>query len=577
MKSLIQWLVIPVIVFIAWSWLSGTILFLYLTHHAKPVSPFLYISTCLHWDVAKHIIHVLFVSGLSSALILSLVVIILSKRSIPDIYGKARFANYIDIKKAGLLSGKGIVLGKSFFKYLMLDGYEHITLFAPTGTGKTIGLTVPNLLSWEDSCVASDIKLQLFKLTSGYRRSIGHAVYLWNPASPDGITHCYNPLDVIGDNPYTRIDEIQKIAAIFIPDNPKVEPIWIVQSRYLFVALTLYVLDTSNIPKNLPEVINVFKTQPKFIDFIQEVLETRHDLDLVCRNNFLKFSEIHEKTRVSVLTSFASYFELFDNPLVAAATSRSDFNIKNLRRKKMTIYVGVTNDNLVRLSPLLTVFYQQVTDVLTRKVPEQDEPYGVLFLMDEFSALRRMESFHKNIGLYREYMLRMVIIIQELSQLYDIYGRDGAKVFINAKVRIAYTQNDDETCKLIETALGTKTISIKQQSRSLSAGLLSDRAQKTESTHYAPRPLMLAQEIRLLPENKEIILLQGHLPIYAEKIAWFKQEPFKNRMMGAIQIESILPEVKRIMEQRIQCLNIKTSEAELKESSNQDEPLDQVI
>ena len=82
--------------------------------------------------------------------------------------------------------------------------------------------------------------------------------------------------------------------------------------------------------------------------------------------------------------------------------TRSDFDIRNLRRKKMTVYVGITNDNLVRLSPLLTVFYQQVADVMTRKVPEDDEPYGVLFLMDEFSALRRMESFHKNIGLYRE-------------------------------------------------------------------------------------------------------------------------------------------------------------------------------
>jgi type IV secretion system protein VirD4 len=551
---------------------SGTLMFYLFTHHLKTVSPFLYVMSFIHLDANAKALHIMMVSGLAGILSIGIMILLFLPKTIPNIYGKARFANFNDIKKAKLFSNKGIYIGRKWGKYLQIDGYEHITLFSPTGTGKSVGLAIPNLMGWEDSCVVMDIKLQLFHLTSRYRQdALKNQVFLFNPASPDGMTHCYNPLDVIGQNPYTRIDEIQKIAAIFIPDNPKVEPIWIAQSRFLFVALTLYVLDTSDIPKNIPEVIHVFKSKPNFIEFLQDVLQTRLDLDPVCRFNFMKFCELHEKTRVSIIASFSSYFELFDNPLIAGSTSRSDFTIQDLRRKKMTIYVGVTNDNLVRLSPLLTVFYQQVADVLTRKTPAADEPFGVLFLMDEFSALRRMESFHKNIGLYREYKMRMVIIIQELSQLYDTYGRDGAKVFINAKVRIAYTQNDDETCKLLELLMGNTTLAVKQRSRPTSSIIFMNN-KDSESIHYTSRPLMLAQDIRLLPESDQIILMQGHPPIYAKKITWYKQKPFKDRMMGEAHIQSILSEIDKIQKKQKEAIHLVTS---IKHANN--EPLDNLI
>lgn len=576
-SNMIKWFLLAASILMAWCWISSELIYYFITHHWHQTSPLLFLSVLIHLSAAKGIIHALVISGLSSLFIVSIILILLSKPSIPDIYGKARFATYNDVKKAGLFAKQGVLLGKAFGKELRLSGYEHVTVFAPTGTGKTTSITVPNLLDWQESCVVSDIKLQLFKLTSKYRESLGHRIYLWSLGNPDGMTHCYNPLDIIDDNHFTRIDEIQKIAAIFIPDSPKGECIWEPQARMLFVALTLYVLDTPGLPKTISSVVRLFKSQVNFLGFLQETLATRIDLDPVCRENFMKLAEISEKTRSSVTFTFTSHFELFDNPLIVAATSRSDFDIRKLRKEKMTIYVGVTNDNLVRLSPLLTVFYQQVADVMTRKIPESDEQYGVLMLMDEFSALRRMDSFHKNIGLYREYKLRMVLIIQELSQLYDLYGRDGAKVFVNAKVRIAFTQNDDETCKFIESMLGNKTIVVKQRSRNVAGGLLSHYHQ-TESIHYTSRPLMLAQEIRLLPENKALILMQGYPAISSNKIVWFKQKLFKKRMLGAVTIPSILPELEQILNNNKQLLDTQIREINKNlPSENSNEILDNFI
>lgn len=527
-----------------WNKISSCILYSLMTHQATSAPTFLYLSMLYQLHAMVSVQKYLVISGISTTGLMAIPLFFLIKETVPDIYGKARFANQQDLKKAGLLNNQGIILGRAFSREIRLSGYEHVTVFAPTGTGKTTGVTVPNLLDWPESAVVSDIKLELFKLTSNYRQSQGQKVFLWSLGTHDGITHCYNPLDMIDDNPFTRVDEIQKIAEIFIPNNPKADTVWEPQARMLFVALALYVLDTPTYPRTIASIIKLFKSQPNFTDFIQYTLATRQNLDPVCRENLMKLGELSHQTRTSVTFTFSARFELFDNPLIVAATSRSDFDIRKLRKEKMTIYVGVTNDNLVRLSPLLTIFYQQVADAMTRKIPGVDEPHGVLLLMDEFSALRRMDSFQKNIGLYREYRLRIVLIIQELSQLYEIYGRDGAKVFINSKIRIAYTQNDDETCKLLELMLGTKTIVIKNKSKNI-RGMMDEG--RSESVQYTARSLMLAQEIRWMPENKALIIVQGYPAIYADKIAWYKQLPFKNRMLGPIAIPSILSDIPQLL------------------------------
>ncbi len=518
---------------IIWLSLSDTVIQFFLTKNIIIGNPLKFLSYwLLFYNQSMIISNLIFAGFISTIPFIFVALLTIKHKKKPNTYGDARFATYKEVKKAGLFAKKGIFLGKAYGKYLFLDGYEHLIVFAPTGTGKTTTLTMMNLLTWKESCIVSDIKLQLFSTTSKYRESIGNKAFLWNPGSREGISHCYNPLDVIVDNRATRIDEIQKIANILIPDNPKSEPIWQVQSRFLFVALTLYVLDTPNIPKTIGEVVRVVKRSPNFALFIDNLLKDRDDLDEICRYNFLKFLELHDKTRLSILATFESYFELFDNPLIDKATSKSDFDIRKLRSEPTTIYIGITNDNLVRLSPLITIFYQQVADTMTRKVPDSTEPYGVLLLMDEFSALRRMESFHKNIGLYREYHLRIAILIQELSQLYDIYGRDGAKVFINAKVRIAFAQTDEETCKLIESALGSTTHEINRNTK--------HKMHESKSKDYIARSLLLSQEIKLLSEKKSLIMIHGHRPVYADKVQCFKVALFKQRMIGSISIPSLI-------------------------------------
>ena len=517
--------------------IASHIFLLLLGIHSHTLNP-LTIITCatVAWADASLRIKWLLAIGLPGIAALLLYVFATQEQQ-HTLFGRAHWASMIEAKKAGLFAKKGILLAKKWGEYLRIDGFEHVFVFAPSGSGKSTALVIPNLLTWDGSCIVQDVKLTLFQLTSRYRASHGQDCYVWNPGTRDGYTHCYNPLDWVNPDPILRIDDLQKIAHSFIPDHPKQDPIWTTQPRMLFVALALYLLDTKDCPKTLGELTRLVKNSPNFSAWLSETINKRNDLDPLCYRNFNNFLQTEHRLQTNILQSFISYFELFDNPLIDAATSKSDFDITALRKTRMTIYVGVTPDNLVRLSPLLTVFYQQVLDALLRQIPDtSQEPHGVLLLLDEFSALRRMEVLQKNIGLMREYRLRMMIIIQDLPQLYSIYGHDGGKAFINNKIRIAFAQNDLDAAKLISGWVGEKTV----QHRTQNQGGFKLNTNR-ESISYTKRELIKPEEIMQLAADKAIIIVEGSPPILAHKNFWYKDSQLKQRVVGEIKLPKIDP------------------------------------
>ena len=451
------------------------------------------------------------------------------------VLGNAHFARGLEIHKAGFFDREpeSIVIGKKFGVPLFANGFEHVLVFAPSGSGKTRSISMPNLFNYPYSVVCNDIKFTLFNTTSGYRQSVlGHVCYCFAPARASGVTHRFNPLSFISQDSNQRITDIQRTAHSFMPDNPKADPIWSQASRKLFKSLVLYLLDTPERPTTLGEINRLVKQQ-NFDDWLQDTLDTTNHYDPEFYRNGYSYINNHEKTRSSILESFSGYFELFDDPVIDAATSDSDFDLRDLRKKKMTIYVGFTDEDMERLAPLLTLFWQQLISAMIREVPcQKTEPYPLLCLIDEFSSLGRIERLRRSLKLLREYRVRCILMFQYIAQTYEKYSHDEAKAFINIKTKVAYTTEDIGDAEFISKILGTRTKKIISHSITHQHQGISDG----KSISYQAIPLLRPDEIMKMPTSVALIIRSGHAPLKAKQFIWYKESTMSDQVKPAALI-----------------------------------------
>lgn len=454
-----------------------------------------------------------------------------------SLHGDARWATQSDIKRAGLRSKSGMMLGTDDDGYYIADGFQHALLFAPTGSGKGVGFVIPNLLFWEHSCVVHDIKLENHDLTSGWRAKAGQKVYVWAPAEPDGKTHCYNPIDWVSNKPGQMVDDVQKIANLVLPEKE----FWNNEARSLFVGVVLYLIAVPEKVKSFGEVVRTMRSDDVVYN-LAVVLDTIGKyIHPVAYMNIAAFLQKADKERSGVISTLNSGLELWANPLIDTATASSDFNIQNFKKEKVTVYVGLTPDNIKRLEILMKIFYQQATEFLSRKLPNvKEEPYGVLFIMDEFPTLGKMDTFKTGIAYFRGYRVRLFLIIQDTQQLKGTYEEAGMNSFLsNSTFRITYAANNVETANLISQMCGNKTV--EQASHSRPKFLDFNPASRSENVSEVQRALLLPQEVILLPRDEQIVLIESFPPIKSKKIFYYKDRFFKKRLLPSTFIPTQEP------------------------------------
>lgn len=438
------------------------------------------------------------------------------------VLGNAHFASAMETYRAGFLKQEegSILIGKKYGVPLWSNGFEHVLVFAPTGSGKTSSIGIPNLFQYPYSVVCNDVKFTMYKTTAQYREKVlGHKCYCFAPTNEHKQTHRFNPLSLISDNKLHRITDIQRIAHILIPDNKKSDPIWQQASRKLFKCLVLYLLDNQDRPTTLGEINRIIK-QKCFDDWLAEQMEETSNYDDDFYRNGYSYLNNHEKTRSSILETLSGYFELFEDPLIDNATSSSDFDFRKLRKEKITIYIGFTDDDMERLSPLLTLFWQQLISAMIKEVPDvNEEPYPLLCLIDEFSSLGRIERLRRSLKLLREYRVRCVLMLQYIAQTFEQYSRDEAKAFSNIKTKIAFGVEDINDAEYISKLLGKKTIKVhaSSQSRQMQGYAYSN------SYNYQAVPLLRSDEIIQLQASQILIMRSGSSPIWGYQYVWYRE------------------------------------------------------
>jgi type IV secretion system protein VirD4 len=458
---------------------------------------------------------------------------ILRERPLP-LHGSARFASEREIKAAGLRSKEGVLLGRKDGALLCFGGSEHVLVYAPTRAGKGVGYVIPNLLNWPDSVVVLDVKKENWDRSAGFRAAHGQEVHLFDPLEENGRTARYNPLGYVRSDPADLYDDLQRIAVMLFPAESRGDPFWFEAARSAFVAIGGYVAETPGLPLTIGEILHQLSAASDLKSHFENIISARKSgpspLSRHCITALNDFLAASENTMNSVRKTVTARLGLWLNPRIDAATSTNDFDLRQLRQRPMSIYLGVTPDNLDRMAPLLNLFFQQVVDLNTRELPEQNPKLNrkVLLLLDEFPALGNVNVLAKSVAFIAGYGIRLLTIIQSPAQLRAIYGTDAARNFMtNHAVEAVFAPKEQDVANELSERIGYDTV--KARSRSGPKGLAMRSMSETVSEHR--RALMLPQELKLLPKSKAFILASGIPPVIADKIVYYEDKAFLRRLL----------------------------------------------
>lgn len=451
-----------------------------------------------------------------------------------SLHGDARFATLREVARAGLFGDVGIVLGRWGRRYLVLGRQLAAIVIAPPRSGKGAGLVQPNALSWSGSLIVNDVRRECYRISAGYRRLFS-TVHLFDPLSPQGLTAQWNPLSIyyVPDDPPLRVSALQKIANQLSPDPASGDPFWPASCRDLFLGLGLYVIETTSLPRTLGEMVRQImhgaddSVSEHWRDLINERETAGKPLSSTCKRMLYDFIALSPQTQSSVRKTFTAKLQLWTNPLIDAATSGDSFNFHDLRRRRLSIYLGVSPGDLGRLSLLMNLFFTQMLDANMDTMPEDDPTirHELMPIMDEFSALGRMPIIENSIQLMGGYGIRPLLIAHSIPQLRAVYGPDHAKNIIACcGARVVYAPNDSDYAIDISRELGTFTAESVSRSRP-ARGVQPGSITKSK----AARPLLNPQEVKMMGVNNEIIFIEHCPPIFCRKIWYWQRLIFRRR------------------------------------------------
>ena len=450
-----------------------------------------------------------------------------------ETYGSARWARADEVKAAGLLGPDGVVLGKFEGDYLRHDGPEHVLCFAPTRSGKGVGLVVPSLLTWPGSAIVHDIKGENWQLTAGFRAQHGR-VLLFDPTNAKSAA--YNPLLEVRRGEW-EVRDVQNIADILVDPEGSLEKRnhWEKTSHALLVGAILHVLYAE--PDKTLAGVAAFLSDPKrpIESTLAAMMKTAHLGEAgphpVIASAARELLNKSDNERSGVLSTAMSFLGLYRDPVVAAVTRRCDWRITDIvgGARPSTLYLVVPPSDIARTKPLIRLILNQVGRRLTEDLHAKGRRHRLLLMLDEFPALGRLDFFESALAFMAGYGLKSFLIAQSLNQIEKAYGPNNS-ILDNCHVRVSFATNDERTAKRVSDALGTATEM--RAMRNYAGHRLSPwLGHLMVSRSETARPLLTPGEVMQLPPADEIVMVAGTPPIRGKKARYFEDRRFQERVL----------------------------------------------
>ena len=474
-----------------------------------------------------------------------------------DTHGSAHWAQRKDLEAAELIGrDAGVFIGAwpegKRLIYLRHAGPQHVLAFAPSRSGKGVGLVLPTLLSWTGSCVVNDIKGENWALTAGWRQQeLGGHCLKFDPTASPGFSARYNPLLEVRPWP-SDVRDAQLIADMLIdPDGQGTRDHWDLTAHDLLVGVILHVLYAER-DKTLHGCLSLLANPAREIqETLTTMLTAEHDRDgtLAWRGTTGQPTRTHpavagtarallnksDNERSSVVSSAVKFLNLYRDPIVVQNTDTSDFAVRDLMHADapVSLYLTIPPADIHRTRPLLRLLLHQIVSRLTEAMDFADGRtvagyrHPLLLMLDEFPTLGRMDVLQTALAYLPGYGIKAYLIVQDLTQLAHAYGRYES-IISNCHVRVAYAANKVETAKLISDMAGTMTVH--KETRTYTGSRLNPVLMHVmASEQETSRPLLTPDEVMRLPEDAALIFVAGQPTIYGRKARYYVDPVFSER------------------------------------------------
>src|SRR4030081_327802 len=448
-------------------------------------------------------------------------------------YGSSRVAPLTEIRAAGLTPPDGVVLGKFERDYLRHDGPEHVLCFAPTRSGKGVGLVVPSLLAWPGSAIVHDIKGENWQLTAGFRSRHGR-VLLFDPTNPK--SSAYNPLLEVRRGEW-EVRDVQNVADVLVDPEGSLDKRnhWEKTSHSLLVGAILHVL-YAEADKTLAGVAAFLSDPKRPIEVTLKAMMTTAHLGEqgahpVVASTARELLNKSENERSGVLSTAMSFLGLYRDPVVAQVTRRCDWRIADLiaNPRPTSFSLVLPPSDISRTKPLIRLVLNQIGRRLTEDLHASDRRHRVLMMLDEFPALGRLDFFESALAFMAGYGIKSFLIAQSLNQIEKAYGPNNA-ILDNCHVRVSFATNDERTAKRVSDALGTAT-EMRAMKNYAGHRLSPWLGHLMVSRQETARPLLTPGEVMQLPPADELVLVSGVPPIRAKKARYFEDPRLTERVL----------------------------------------------
>ncbi len=478
-------------------------------------------------------------------------------------HGSARWASEKDILDAALLDNDGVYVGgwldsKNRLRYLRHNGPEHVLCYAPTRSGKGVGLVVPTLLSWPHSAVITDLKGELWELSSGWRKTHGHnKVLRFEPARLNGCIG-FNPLEEIRLETEYEVGDVQNLATLIVdPQGKGLNDHWQKTSQSLLVGCILHILYKSGKEGSLATLpaLDAMLADPK-----KPVSELWKEMTVYAHKNGENHPVVGAAGRDmmdrpieeagSVLSTAKSYLSLYRDPVVAKNVSKSEFRIRDLMNfnDPVSLYIVTQPNDKTRLRPLVRVLVNMIVRLLADKIrfekgrPKPEYKHRLLMMLDEFASLGKLEIMQESLAFVAGYGIKCYIIIQDINQLQNRetgYGKDET-ITSACGIQNSFAPNRLETAEHLSKLTGQTTI-VKEQITTSGRRMSALLGHVSRTIQEVQRPLLTVDECLRMPGPKKdahdrivsgcdmVVYCSGFPAIYGRQPLYFQDPVFQAR------------------------------------------------